>query len=68
MKYLKFFIISSENIKDLFEIKNNKYYFQRDVGLQRRNVNTVLYGTETITSLGAQIWNLVPTFEMFKIS
>ena len=68
MKYLKFFIISSENIKDLFEIKNHKHYFQRDVGLQRRNVNTVLYGTETITSLGAQIWNLVPTFGMFKIS
>ena len=28
--------------------------------LQRRNVNTVSYGTETIASLGAQISNLVP--------
>ena len=28
--------------------------------LQRSNVNTVLYGTETTGSLGAQIWNLVP--------
>ena len=27
--------------------------------LQRRNENTVLYSTETIASLGAQIWNLV---------
>ena len=28
--------------------------------LQRRNVNTVMYGTETIASLGDQILNLLP--------
>ena len=48
-------------MKDVFEIKNHPYNFQRDVTLQRRNVNTALYGTEKIASLGAHIWNLVPT-------
>ena len=28
--------------------------------LQRRNVSTILYGTETIVSLGAQIANFEP--------
>ena len=42
-------------MKDVFEIKNHQYNFQRYLNLQRRNVNTVLYGTETIAFLGAQI-------------
>ena len=46
-------------MNDEFEIKNHQYNFQRDVRLQRRNVYTVLYGTETIASLGVQIRNLV---------
>ena len=29
--------------------------------LQGRNVNTVLYETETTASLGAQFWNLITT-------
>ena len=46
-------------MKDLSEIKNHQYDFRRDVCLQRRNVNTILYGTEAIASLRVQIWNLV---------
>ena len=44
----------------VFEIKNHQCNFRRDVRLQRRNVSTALYGTETVASLAAQIWNLVP--------
>ena len=42
-------------MKDLSEIKNHQYDFRRDVCLQRRNVNTILYGTDAIASLGVQI-------------
>ena len=42
-------------MKDLFEIKNHHYNFRRDVCLQRRHVNTVMYGIETIVSLGTKI-------------
>ena len=45
--------IAAEIMKHVFEIKNHKYNFQRDVRLQCRNVNTVLYGI-------LKIWNLVP--------
>ena len=47
-------------MKDVFEIKNHQYNFRRDVHLQcgNVNVNTVLYGTETISSLGVHIKNL----------
>ena len=54
-------------MKDIFEIKNHQYNFGRDVRLQRRNVNTVLYGTETTVSLEAQIWNLVKYTEILHI-
>ena len=37
--------IAPEIMKDVFQIKNHQYNFRKDVRLQRRNVNTVLYGT-----------------------
>ena len=51
-----------EIIKDVFEIKNHQYNFRRNVRLQRRTVNTVMYGTKTVASLRARIWNLVPKY------
>ena len=47
-------------MKDVFEIKNHQYNFWRHVCLQHRNLNTVMYATESIAFLGAEIWNLVP--------
>ena len=35
-------------MKDEFEIKNHQYKFRRDMCLQCRNVNTVLYGTKQL--------------------
>ena len=52
--------IAPELVKDVLEIKNHQYKFQRDACLQCRNVNTVLYGTETSAPLGSRIWNIVP--------
>ena len=37
--------ITSEIMKDAFKIKNHQYDFRRYVRLQRRNLNTVLYGS-----------------------
>ena len=42
-------------MKDVFDIKNYQYNFRRDMRPQRTNVNTVLYGTQTIAFLSAQI-------------
>ena len=55
-------------MKDIFKLKNNQYSFRTDAHLQSRNVNTALYGTEAISSSGAQIFKFSTLkFELFKI-
>ena len=40
--------------------KNLAYNFRNAETLNRSNVSSVKYGTETITSLGAKIWKILP--------
>ena len=47
-------------MEDVFELKNLTYDFRNAETLNRSNVNSVKYGTETITSLGAKIWKILP--------
>ena len=62
--------IALEIIRNVFEYhqynKYHQYNSRRNVCLKRRNVNTALYSTETMASLGVQIWNLVlKNFQIF---
>ena len=41
-------------MEDVYNFKNLAYNFQNAETLNRSNVNSVKYGTETITSLGAK--------------
>ena len=47
-------------IEDVFEFKNLTYNFRNAETLTKSNVNFVKYGTETITSLSAKIWKILP--------
>ena len=47
-------------MKDVFNFKNLAYNFRNAETLNRTNVSSVKYGTETITSLGAKIWKILP--------
>ena len=47
-------------MEDVFKFKNLTYNFQNAETLNRSNINSVKYGTETITSLGAKIWKILP--------
>ena len=47
-------------MEDVFELKNLTYNFRNAETLNRSNVNSVKYGTEKITSLGAIIWKCFP--------
>ena len=47
-------------MEDVFKFKNLTYNFQNAETLNRSNVNSVKYRTETITSLGAKIWKILP--------
>ena len=44
-------------IEDVFKFKNLMYNFRNTETLNRSNVTSVKYETETTTSLGATIWN-----------
>ena len=47
-------------MEDVFKFENLAYNFRNAETLNRSNVNSVKYGTETITSLGAKIWKILP--------
>ena len=47
-------------MEDIFKFKNLTYNFRNAETVNRSNVNSVKYGTETITSLGAKIWKILP--------
>ena len=47
-------------MEDVFKFKNLVYNFRNAETLNRSNANSVKYGTETITSLGAKIWKILP--------
>ena len=47
-------------MEDVFKFKNLAYNFQNAKTLNRSNVNSAKYGNETITSLGAKIWKVLP--------
>ena len=47
-------------MEDVFNFKNLAYNFRNTETFNRSNVSSVKYGTETITSLGAKIWKILP--------
>ena len=47
-------------IEDIFKFKNLTNNFRNAETLSSSNVNSVNYGTETITSLDAKIWKILP--------
>ena len=47
-------------MEDVSKFKNLIYNFRNAETLNRSNVSSVKDGTETITSLGAKIWKILP--------
>ena len=52
--------ISPDFICQIFSKSNNKYNFRNSKDFVTPRVNTVFWGTESLSYLGPQIWNLVP--------
>ena len=52
--------MAPEIMKGLFQVKNSQYNLRNNTSIQRRNIKTTLYGSETLINLAPQIWNLVP--------
>ena len=55
-----------EILTEIFPQKESNYSLRNSTALQGRSIKTVMYGSETISSLGPKIWNILPT-ELKKI-
>ena len=47
-------------MEEIFSFKNVDYNLRNNTSLKIGNLKTVYYGTESLTNLGAKIWNLLP--------
>ena len=49
-------------MNDIFQLdKNSSYKLRSGNHLQRTNIQTVHFGSESIKKLGTKIWDLIPT-------
>ena len=52
--------LAPETMTEVFRLEISCFSTRHKSEFQRRNVKTVIYGSETLSSLGLQIWDLVP--------
>ena len=56
----------SEILTEIFAQKESNYSLRNSTALQGRSIETAMYGSEAISSLGPKIWDILPT-ELKKI-
>ena len=54
-------------MKDILPINRNPYNLRQNSQFPRPRINTVYHGNESISNLGPEIWDLVPS-NLKKIS
>ena len=58
--------MAPEILTEIFPQKESNYSLRNSTTLQGRSIKTVMYGSESISSLGPKIWDILPT-ELKKI-
>ena len=61
--------MAPEILTEIFPQKESNYSLRNSTTLQGRSIKTVMYGSETISSLGPKMWDNLPTelkFTLFK--
>ena len=53
--------LSTPLMKDIFSINRNPYNLRQNSQFSRPRINTVYHGTESISNLGPEIWDMVPS-------
>ena len=53
--------MAPEILIEIFPQKESCYSLRNSTTLQGRSIKTVMYGLETISSLGPKIWDILPT-------
>ena len=52
--------LAQEIMTEVFRLKTRSFDIRSKSEFQHRNIKTVIYGSETLSSLGLQIWDLIP--------
>ena len=53
--------MAPEILAEIFPHKESNYSLRNSTALQGRSIKTVMFGSETISSLGPKIWDILPT-------
>ena len=48
-------------LTEIFPQKESNYSLRNSAAMQGRSIKTVMHGSETISSLGRKIWDILPT-------
>ena len=54
------------SVKNIFEIKTNRYSMRRQIILKQTERNTITHGIRSISYIGAKLWNELP-YEMTNV-
>ena len=52
--------LAQEIMTEVFRLKTRSFDIKNKSEFQRRNIKTVIYGSETLSSLNLEIWDLIP--------
>ena len=53
--------MTTDILTEIFPQKESNYSLRNSTTLQGRSIKAVIYGSETVSSLGPKIWNILPT-------
>ena len=53
--------LAPEFMNDIFKKRNVTYYFRNNSTFETRNIKSVYYGSEAMSFLGLEIWELLPS-------
>ena len=45
-----------------FPLKEKNYNYRNNISLQDRTIKIAMYGSETISSMTPNVWDILPTF------
>ena len=53
--------MAPELLTEIFSQKESNSTLRNSTALECRSIKTVIYGSETVSSLGSKIWDILPT-------
>ena len=53
--------LALETLNYVFKLNDKSHNTENNLNFQRRNIKAILYGSETLSTIGSQIWDLIPS-------